>query len=141
MDYVCFSRLRAGSVRGRRWFSVMLAGACIGGLGVLSSPASAAGPTIDLTCVIQSAVFSFSPPLDGGSTHSTVAVKLTGCRSPNGSHAYLRSATVPESSAIATGCPPLPMTIRGDAVLFWNDGSSSTLTFDISTIRPADRWA
>lgn len=25
------------------------------------------------------------------------------------------------------------MTIRGDAVLFWNDGSRSILTFDVST--------
>jgi hypothetical protein len=28
---------------------------------------------------------------------------------------------------------PLPMTIRGDAVLAWNDGSRSVLTFDVST--------
>ena len=102
-------------------------------LGGLSASAIAQGPTIDLECVVQSATCTFSPPLQSSSTSATVAAKLTGCYSPNHSHAFLHSATVRESSAIATGCPPIPMTIRGNAVLFWNDGSTSTLTFDVST--------
>ena len=133
MNIVPFTRMRARAPRANRPFRVVLAGACIAALGGLCGPASANAQTVDLTCAIKTALFSFAPPLDAGSTAATVAATLTGCVSPNRSHAALHSATIPRSSAIATGCPPLPMTIRGEAVLFWNDGSSSTLTFDVST--------
>ena len=137
MKIVRFTRMRAGSVRAHSGVPVVVLGSCIAALGGLCAPSVAQGQTVQLTCVIKTAVFSFKPPLDGKSTSSTVAVKLSGCLSPDGSHTFLHSATVPESSATATGCAPLPMTIRGDAVLAWDDGSRSVLRFNVST-NPAD---
>ncbi len=133
MNIVGFTRVRVDSARGHKSFGAILAATCIAPLGGLCAPANAQGLTVELTCVISTALFSFSPPLDSGSSAATVAAKLTGCRSPNGSHSLLHSSTVSESSATATGCAPLPMTIRGEAVLLWNDGSTSTLAFDVST--------
>jgi hypothetical protein len=121
--------MRAWSRR-RRLLTVALAGCCAAVLTGASATASAL--TVDLSCAGTASIV-FSPPLNGFPTRASVRDgRLTACVSPNGSSAFLKSATITATGLSASGCFPI-FSVNGLGTLGWNDGSTSTLSVSLST--------
>ncbi len=130
--YVIQGKLaRPHAGRLRRRLLLALATCCFGALAGPGVSANAQVPSVDLVC-LASAQFNFSPPLNFNTTSASLVAVLTNCVSPNGSQPQLSSAQV-TSTAIASGCSPLPLTIGGVLTVTWNDGTTSTWTYSVGT--------
>jgi hypothetical protein len=108
---------------------------CCVGLACGASTASARQvQSIDLVCLI-SVQYNFTPALNFNTVKASGLGLLSSCGSPNGRYPRLKSGTVFNTNdVIASGCWPLPLRMSGgQSKIYWNDGTSSTFTVDLSS--------
>ncbi len=86
---------------------------------------------MDLACGL-SAQINFAPALNFNTTTAVIDALFTSCVSPNGSQPQLKSSLV-HATGSASGCSPLLLTIAGTGAFVWQDGSTTPLTFTVST--------
>jgi hypothetical protein len=115
--------------------SSALIAACCAGLAFGGATASAKQvQSIDLICLI-SVQYDFTPALNFNTVQASGSGLLSSCASPNGRYPRLKSGTVFNTNDVtASGCWPLPMRMTGGrSKIYWNDGTSSTFTVDLSS--------